>query len=47
MVLYKYLAPSRLDVLEERRIRFTQPAAFNDRSSSAPVSSLRLQGPPP
>src|SRR5947207_3421051 len=30
MVLYKYLTPARLDVLECRRIRFTQPAAFND-----------------
>src|SRR5450755_4024642 len=30
MVLYKYLTPARLDVLEHRRIRFTQPAAFND-----------------
>ncbi len=30
MVLYKYLTPARIDVLERRRIRFTQPAAFND-----------------
>ena len=30
MILYKYLTPARLDVLERRRIRFTQPAAFND-----------------
>jgi len=30
MVLYKYLTPARLDVLERRVIRFTQPAAFND-----------------
>lgn len=30
MVLYKYLTPARLDVLERRRIRFTQPVAFND-----------------
>src|SRR5580698_7951792 len=30
MVLYKYLAPDRLDVPEGRLIRFTQPAAFND-----------------
>jgi hypothetical protein len=30
MVLYKYLTPARLDVLDGRRIRFTQPAAFND-----------------
>jgi hypothetical protein len=30
MVLYKYLIPARLDVLERHMIRFTQPAAFND-----------------
>lgn len=30
MILYKYLTPVRLDVLERYRIRFTQPAAFND-----------------
>jgi hypothetical protein len=30
VVLYKYLTPARLDVLERRMIRFTQPAAFND-----------------
>ncbi len=30
MVLYKYLRPERLDVLETKSIRFTQPAAFND-----------------
>ena len=30
MVLYKYLAPSRTDVLGNCLIRFTQPAAFND-----------------
>jgi hypothetical protein len=30
MILYKYLPPSRLDVLETGRIRFTQPIALND-----------------
>jgi hypothetical protein len=30
MMLYKYLQPARLDVLEQKRIRFTQPADFND-----------------
>jgi hypothetical protein len=29
-VLYKYLIPDRIDVLERRRIRFTQPVALND-----------------
>lgn len=30
MILYKYLQPARLDVLKNRRIRFTQPGDFND-----------------
>ena len=30
MILYKYLQPVRLDVLEHRKIRFTQPGDFND-----------------
>src|SRR3990172_9979437 len=30
MVVYKYLTPDRVDVLEHSRIRFTQPAALND-----------------
>lgn len=30
MILYKYLSPSRLDLLEQRNVRFTQPGNFND-----------------
>jgi hypothetical protein len=30
MILYKYLQPTRVDVLEQRIIRFTQPGDFND-----------------
>ncbi len=30
VILYKYLAPDRIDVLRTRRIRFTQPDDFND-----------------
>jgi hypothetical protein len=30
MALYKYLAPDRVDVLENQRIRFTPPGTFND-----------------
>jgi hypothetical protein len=30
MILYKYLPAARLDVLEHKRIRFTQPGDFND-----------------
>lgn len=48
MILYKYLTPARVDVLERRRIRFTQPAAFNDPfefkpyiESAAPQEHLR------
>ena len=29
-MLFKYLSPDRIDVLDRRLIRFTQPAAFND-----------------
>lgn len=34
-VLYKYCHPDRIDVIENRRIRFTQPSLLND-----PVESL-------
>jgi hypothetical protein len=30
VILYKYLPTTRLDVLEHKRIRFTQPGDFND-----------------
>jgi hypothetical protein len=30
MILYKYLQPVRVDVLERKMVRFTQPADFND-----------------
>ena len=30
MILYKYLQPARVDVLKQKRIRFTQPGDFND-----------------
>lgn len=30
MPLYKYLRPERIDVLQRREIRFTQPGALND-----------------
>ena len=30
MILYKYLSPSRLDLLAQRNVRFTQPGDFND-----------------
>ena len=45
MVLYKYLPPARLDVLEGRMIRFTQPAAFNDPFEFKPcIESAVSQG---
>jgi len=30
MILYKYLHPARIDVLEQKMLRFTQPGDFND-----------------
>ena len=36
-MLYKYLAPDRIDVLQNRRIRFTPPGAFNDPFEFRPV----------
>lgn len=36
MIVYKYLPPCRLDVLEHSRIRFTQPAALNDPFETFP-----------
>jgi hypothetical protein len=34
-VLYKYLSPARIDVLQNLKIRFTQPYALNDPFESA------------
>lgn len=39
MKLFKYLAPERLDVLKNRTIRFSQPAAFNDPFEFKPLVS--------
>jgi Protein of unknown function (DUF2971) len=36
MIVYKYLTPDRIDVLEDSRIRFTQPAVFNDPFETFP-----------
>ncbi len=36
MILYKYLPPTRIDVLEQLALRFTQPLAFNDPFDSHP-----------
>lgn len=30
MILYKYLQPARIDILEKEKIRFTQASCFND-----------------
>jgi len=37
MTLYKYLAPDRIDVLENLNIRFTQPLYLNDPYETNPV----------
>lgn len=36
-VLYKYVGPERLDILETRLIRFTQPTALNDPFELKPI----------
>ena len=36
MIVYKYLHPDRIDVLEKCLIRFTQPAALNDPFETLP-----------
>ncbi len=36
MIVYKYLRPDRIDVLEKCLIRFTQPAALNDPFETLP-----------
>lgn len=36
MIVYKYLPPVRVDVLEHSRIRFTQPAVLNDPFETFP-----------
>lgn len=38
--LYKYLSPSRIDVLQGLRIRFTQASALNDPFESLPGATL-------
>ncbi len=36
MPLYKYVQPKRIDIIENGKIRFTQPAAFNDPFDTRP-----------
>ena len=35
--LYKYLSPERIDVLQNKQIRFTQPEALNDPFELKPL----------
>jgi hypothetical protein len=44
MILYKYLAPDRIDVLRNRLIRFTQPRAFNDPFEFRPAFGELVSG---
>lgn len=37
MALYKYLHPERIDVLENLKLRFTQPSVLNDPFESLPM----------
>jgi hypothetical protein len=39
-ILYKYLSQARINVLEALKIRFTQPASFNDPFDSHPPASF-------
>ncbi|MCE8001851.1 DUF2971 domain-containing protein [Billgrantia ethanolica] len=39
MILYKYLPPARMDVLENLKIRYSQPGAFNDPFEVKPYIS--------
>ncbi|SMC89246.1 DUF2971 domain-containing protein [Sporomusa malonica] len=39
MMLYKYLAPERIDVLQKCLLRYTQPGAFNDPFEVTPYVS--------
>jgi hypothetical protein len=45
--LFKYLNPERVDILANRRIRFTQAADFNDPFEVAPHVISLLAGRPP
>jgi hypothetical protein len=42
MLLYKYVTSERIDVLSAGRIRFTQPAEFNDPFEVAPSLAAML-----
>ena len=44
MVFYKYLTKKRINVLEKRRIRFTQPNAMNDPFEARPDFYLTDKG---
>lgn len=43
MILYKYLPPERLDILRNRRIRFTQPGDFNDPFEFRPYIATAME----
>ena len=42
MILYKYLPPTRVEVLKKRLIRFTQPTDFNDPFEFRPAMTSLL-----
>ena len=39
MILYKYLPPQRIDMLQQGLIAFTPPTLFNDPFEGAQLSS--------
>lgn len=44
MILYKYLPAERIDILENLRIRFTQPNAMNDPFEARPDFYITKEG---
>ena len=44
MMIYKYVVPDRIDVLENSLIRFTQANALNDPFEVDPCMLLFMEG---
>jgi hypothetical protein len=44
VILYKYLQPTCIDVLEQKLIRFTQPGDFNDPFEFRPYIHTAASG---
>ena len=44
MIFYKYLPPERINILQNRLIRFTQPSALNDPFEGRPNFHATTEG---